>query len=152
VKLVPGNGPAMRQVRDTRNGVAWCLTDTDDARIAIEGGAPVSVVYPDQAPGRPGAVMLPNTVALVAGAPHPDAAARLMGYLLSPEVERRLALGPSAQIPLRPGVEAPPHVLRPGPEFVVGRQFRAMEVDWDAVAARLDTWKDFLTGLFVTPK
>jgi iron(III) transport system substrate-binding protein len=102
----------------------------------------VNVVYPDQGEGQPGTLVLPNTVALVTGAPHPEAAERLLRFLVSAEVERRLAAGPSAQIPLRQEVEAPAHVKRPG------KDFRAMEADWRAVADRRDTWLDFLQGLF----
>ena len=37
---------------------------------------------------------------MVRGSPHPQAARRLIDYLLSPAVEIALAEGPSAQIPL----------------------------------------------------
>lgn len=76
---------------------AFGLTDTDDAHAAMLDGKNVSVVIPD-APD--GAVLIPNTVALVANCPHPEAGRKLIDYLLSPDVERRLAQGRSAQIPL----------------------------------------------------
>lgn len=143
VRLVPGNGPAMRQAADARNGVAWALTDTDDARVAIAAGDPVAdFPYPDQGEGQPGALVIPNTVAIVRGAPHPEAAERLLRFLASKEVERMLAHGPSAQIPLRPDVEAPPHVRRPG------KDFRAMEVDWRKVGSEKDRWLSVLQPLF----
>jgi iron(III) transport system substrate-binding protein len=92
--LCPGNAA----VRDLVAGGerAFGLTDTDDAYMAMQAGKPVGVVLPDAA----GGVLIPNTVAIIAGCRHPDAAKRLVDYLLSPEVERRLARGPSAQIPL----------------------------------------------------
>ena len=77
--------------------VAFGLTDTDDAYAALREGKPVAVLVPDAGAG---AILMPNTVAVVAGCPHREAARRLIDYLLSAEVERRLAEGPSAQIPL----------------------------------------------------
>ena len=76
---------------------AFGLTDTDDAHAAMLDGKPVDVVVPDAAGG---SVLIPNTVALIANCPHPHTGKKLIDYLLSPEVERRLAHGRSAQIPL----------------------------------------------------
>ncbi|GAG23316.1 unnamed protein product, partial [marine sediment metagenome] len=73
---------------------AFGLTDTDDAHAAMLDGKPVAVTIPDAAEG---AVLIPNTVALIANCPHPQAGKRLIDHLLSPEVELRLARGRSAQ-------------------------------------------------------
>ncbi len=132
----------MRLVADAKQGVAWGLTDTDDARVAIEQGDPVAVVYPDQAEGRPGTLVIPNTVALVRGGDFPADAEAFARWLLSKENEGRLAAGPIANIPLRDDVTAPAHVKRPG------KDFRAMDVDWDAVGRDRDRWQGFLAGLF----
>ncbi|KPJ75241.1 MAG: hypothetical protein AMS14_03980 [Planctomycetes bacterium DG_20] len=93
--LCPGNAT----VRDlvVAGERAFGLTDTDDAWAAMQAGKPVRVLVPDAADG---AVLIPNTVALVVGCPHPEAGRRLIDYLLSAEVERRLARSASAQIPL----------------------------------------------------
>jgi iron(III) transport system substrate-binding protein len=142
VLVVQSNGAVMNQVSDAKNGVAWGLTDTDDARVAIERGDPVSVVYPDQEEGGVGTLVLPNTAALVAGGPNPEEGERLLRWLVSADVERRLAAGPSAQIPLRPEVEAPPHVRRPGPGL------RTMSVDWSAVGEKREQWLGWLQSVF----
>jgi iron(III) transport system substrate-binding protein len=93
--FAPGNGPACDLVA---SGEYWFgLTDTDDAHGAILDGKPIRVLVPDPADG---AIFIPNTVALIAGAPNPDEAKRLIDYLLSAEVERQLAAMRSAQIPL----------------------------------------------------
>jgi iron(III) transport system substrate-binding protein len=86
VALCAGNGP----VRDlvAAGEYAFGLTDSDDAYSAMQEGKPVAIVSADR-PG--GAVILPNTVALIAGCPHPEAGKKLIDYLLSAEVERRLA-------------------------------------------------------------
>jgi len=51
-------------------------------------------------------MLMPNTVAIVQGAPHPRAAALLADWLCSPEVARMLASSVSGNVPLFPGVAA----------------------------------------------
>ena len=145
LKLVASNGRAMNQVRNAENDIAFCLTDTDDAWVAIREGDPVKVIYPDQGEGRPGAVLIPNTVAVVKGRPHPEAAADLLRWLVSEANEVRLANGPSAQIPLRTdlaGAGLPDHVKRPGTDF------RTMDVEWQKVGENRDRWQDYLNARF----
>lgn len=79
---------------------AWGLTDTDDAVIQREKGLPVEIVWPDQGPGEPGTLLIPNTLMLVRGGPNPAAARQLVDWLLRPETEALLAASASAQIPL----------------------------------------------------
>lgn len=112
VAVAPGNGP----VRDlvAAGEVAFGLTDTDDAHAAMLDGKPVAVVVPD---ADQGAVLIPNSVALIAECPHPDAGRRLIDYLLSAEVERRLAASRSAQVPL-------------------GRDLSELETPWDGMVER----------------
>jgi iron(III) transport system substrate-binding protein len=95
VAIAPGNG----SVRDlvASGDRAFGLTDTDDAHGAMLDGKPVAVVVPD---ADKGTVLIPNTVALIAGAKHAEAGRQLIDYLLSAEVERALAESRSAQIPL----------------------------------------------------
>ena len=145
MKLTVSNGGAMRETSDPENRIAFCLTDTDDAFKAIQAGYPVKVVYPDQGEGEMGTVLIPNTVALIRGAPHSGAGARLLEWLITPANEMRLASGPSAQIPLSATLSAadlPAHVLRPG----VG--FRAAKVNWQKVGENRDTWQDWLVRTF----
>ena len=60
----------------------------------------VAIVYPDREPGGIGTLFIPNVLAITKGAPHREAAEALADYLLSPEVEAKLAEGPGVQIPL----------------------------------------------------
>jgi iron(III) transport system substrate-binding protein len=142
--ITTGNGPAMNLVRDAKNGVAFCLTDTDDAWAAQQAGAPVAVVYPDQGDGQPGTMVIPNTLALVKGRAHAAPADHLLRWLSGPAIEERLAAGPSAQMPVRDSVPVPAdgHVKRPG------KDFRVMAVDWQTIGANRDRWLDLLTRLF----
>lgn len=84
--------------------LAFALTDTDDALAEVDAGRPVTIVLPDQEPRGDdpplGTLLLPNTLAVIRGAPNQGNAVRLIEYLLSPEVETRLARGASGQIPL----------------------------------------------------
>jgi iron(III) transport system substrate-binding protein len=117
------------------------LTDTDDAMGEVDAGQPVAVVYPDRAPDQLGTLFIPNTLAVVKGAPHAAEAEALANHLLSPEVEGALARGPSAQIPLNPAVTAPPRVETP-------KTVHPMAVDWDAAVALWDEAAAFLAAEF----
>jgi iron(III) transport system substrate-binding protein len=134
-RIMSGNKQVAQAVAS--GSLAFGLTDTDDALIEIERGLPVAIVYPDQADDQVGTLFIPNTLALIKNSPNPDAAQQLLDYLLSSDVERRLADGPSAQIPLRKGVAASPRVKTPN-------EVRAMAVDWSAAAAKWDTAAEFL--------
>jgi iron(III) transport system substrate-binding protein len=138
-KVMSGNKQVAEAV--AAGTLAFGLTDTDDAVVEIEKGMPVAIVYPDQGEGGLGTLFIPNTLALIKGAPHPEEAQKLYDYLLSADVEKKLAAGPSAQIPLRPGVAASPRVKTPA-------EVKAMEVDWSAAAEKWDTAAKFLTAEF----
>jgi iron(III) transport system substrate-binding protein len=138
VDLAGGNAVVARGVADGRN--AFGLTDTDDVESQRRNGKPVVAVFPD-AEGE-GTLLIPNSVMLIRGGPHPQNGRRLVDYLLSAEVERRLAFSPSANIPVRAEVEAPPSVRRID-------SIRRMRVDWEAIAIRLDERLEELKGIFL---
>jgi iron(III) transport system substrate-binding protein len=140
-RILSGNKQVAESVG--ANSRAFGLTDTDDALGEIEKGMPVAIVYPDQREGDIGTLFIPNTLALIKDSQHPKEAEKLLDFLLSADVERQLAKGPSAQIPLQTGVEASPRVKTPA-------QIRAMAVDWPAAAAKWDTAAQFLTAEFTT--
>ena len=141
VELTAGNAHLMRRVREGK--LAFGFTDTDDFNVARASGYPVEAIYPDQGEGEMGTLVLPNTVAMLAQCPHPEAAKRLIDFLLSPEVEARLARCDSAQIPLHPGVSRPDRVKVPG------RDFRPMEVDFEQAARDFDACQEFFRTLFI---
>jgi iron(III) transport system substrate-binding protein len=89
-----------------------------------------------------GPLLLPNTLAVVKGAPHPDAAAKLIDFLLSPEVEARLAIGPSAQIPLNSRCTAVSRACRLA-------DLRPMEVDFAAAAAQFPAAAAYVEAEFL---
>ena len=136
-----GNADVMRRVCE--GDFSWCFTDTDDAAAARRNGYPVKILFPDQEDGGIGTLLIPNTVCMIAGAEHPDAARRFIDFVLSPEVEAILAASDSEQIPLHPGVDAPDHVARPGIDF------RPMSVDWESAAASLEECQEAFKELFL---
>jgi iron(III) transport system substrate-binding protein len=141
-RIMSGNKQVAQAV--AAGSLAFGITDTDDAVVEVEKGMPVAIVYPDQGADAIGTLYIPNTLALIEGSPHPEEANKLLDYLLSPNVEKQLAAGPSAQIPLRPGLAASSRVKAP-PEI------RAMDVDWAAAADKWDTVAEFLKAEFTAP-
>jgi iron(III) transport system substrate-binding protein len=125
VRLVNGNSTAVRMVAEGRADV--CLTDTDDVWVAQRNSWPVDFVYPKH--GQAGTLLIPNTVALVRGARHPQSAAKLIDYLLSREVEEALARSDSHNLPIRP------ELARQFARYAVSNP---MQVDYVKVAAVLD--------------
>jgi iron(III) transport system substrate-binding protein len=157
-RVLGGNKQVARAVADGE--LAFGLTDTDDAIVEIEAGMPVAIVFPDQTVasaegddpdkreesqvGEPlGTLMIPNTLAIIRGSERRAEAELLLDYLLSAEVERRLAAGPSAQFPLNPAVKERSRVAP-----VEG--LREMKVDFEAAAAAWDQAARFLREEFAT--
>ncbi|MFA5362314.1 MAG: extracellular solute-binding protein [Candidatus Omnitrophota bacterium] len=104
--VVPGNSVSRDRVVDGEVPVGF--TDTDDAWMAISEGKSVKMIFPDT--GGIGTLLIPNTVCLIKNCPHPEEGRQLIDYLLSKEVEEKLAFSPSMQIPLRKDVQRPAHV------------------------------------------
>lgn len=164
VIICDGNAHVKDQV--AAGEVYFGLTDTDDANLAILAREPVGVVYPDQAvpntdyrfvsPAIPvesavdegpdqkpmGTLVIPNSVALIKGSPHPQNARLLIDYLLSAEVEEKLAFSRSVQMPLRPGVKRPATV--PAVDSL-----KVMEVDFVEVGARMRKTARYLQETFL---
>ena len=127
VRIVEGNSV----VRDlvARGEVKTGLTDTDDVNVAIENGQPVGMVLPDRE--GLGVPVMPNMVSLIAGAPNPEEARKLIDYLLSADVERQLAQSEAVQIPLHTGV--------PGPKNIPAIEtFKPMTLDYAKAASRVE--------------
>lgn len=139
VQVLAGNKQVAQAVSDGQ--LAFGLTDTDDALVEIESGRPVAIIYPDQGENQLGTLFIPNTLAIVKGCPHPEAARKLVDFLLQPEIEAQLAAGPSGQIPLNPQVKARLRVETP-------ETIRAMDVDWQAAAKAWDAAAAFLRDEF----
>jgi iron(III) transport system substrate-binding protein len=132
VRIASSNGEVKRLV--VAGEVSFGLTDIDDAFEAIKQGAPVEIVYPDQ--DTFGALVMPTTVVLVRGGPNPVNGRKLVDFLLSAEVEEKLAQS-AAHMPLAPGVAVPENVPRV-------QDIRAMEVDYAKVASEIERIQPWL--------
>jgi iron(III) transport system substrate-binding protein len=153
VQIAPGNKQVADWVGEGRtpggDPVAVGITDTDDALEAIKDGKPVVMIFPDRdAPHdrKMGTLFIPNTLCILKDCPNPDGARKLVDYLLSPEVEKRLAESDSHQIPLNPKAKAslPPQMETP-------RTVKAMEVDFEKAVDLLPEVQKFIQNEFALP-
>jgi len=129
VRIVDGNSVVRNMVVDGQ--LMFGLTDTDDAEGAVRKGAPVKVIVPDQ--DSLGTLVVPGTVAMVRGSPHPEQAKALIDYLLLPETEQALMRVGSCQWPLRGG----------------GSSLKVMEVGLDEIQRSLAQAMAELREVFV---
>ncbi len=116
---------------------AFSLVDSDDGVNRMRQGKPVTIVYPDQGPNGIGCFIVPNAVVFIKGAPHPQAAKKLIDFLLSPQTESKLAFADCAQIPLHAGVKMPD-------ELKSINQIKVMQVDYARVAQKMIEIQPFL--------
>jgi len=117
---------------DVKNRVAsgelWFgMTAADDSHVALEGGKPVTVVFPDQKPGGLGCLDGSSAIGLITGAPHPDEALRLIRFLVTTKTEKTLAAGPGQSVGLLP--ESVKEDVRPS---WIPPHLHTMDVDWSA--------------------
>ena len=123
--LVDGNSVVVKVVAQ---GEAWVgLTDSDDIADGQREGLPVAPL-----PMMPETLLIPNTVAVTAGAPHPEAAQRLFEYLQRPEVVQRLVTAKALE---GASLEAP--------------SARTLKVDWDALLRDLESTTTKLNQVFL---
>lgn len=112
VRLYDGNARAVRAVYEGEIDV--CLTDSDDALAAIERAWPVAMRTESERDDprwpSPGVTTIPNTVGVIAGAPHPELARRLAWFLVSADAERLIAASNSHNRPVRADLRAIPGV------------------------------------------
>jgi iron(III) transport system substrate-binding protein len=153
VQLAPGNKQVAEWVGQGRTpsggAAAVGVTDTDDAVAEVRAGHEVAILFPDRAAdagGRMGTLFIPNTLAIPRGCPNPGGARRLVDYLLSAEVEAKLAESEGAQIPMNPEVRVK---LPAG--FETPATVKAMRVDFAAAADHWDEAQKFLRDEFAGP-
>ena len=141
VKVVEGNGMVKDQVAS--GDLYMGLTDSDDAHDALVDGKPVAEVYPDQGAGGIGTLIIPNSVMLIKGAPHPENGKKLIDYVLSKKVEQALAESKAVQMPLGKDVPHPKDV----PSIA---DVKAMSVSLYQVYGKLNSSQEFVRNILVT--
>jgi len=137
IRIVDGNSVVRDMV--VSGELLWGLTDTDDAYGALEKGAHVAMIFPDQEDM--GTLVVPNTVALIRGSRHPKEAGELIDYLASRVVEEKLVASGFIQIPCRK-IDKMPAVLPEG-------GIKKMEVKFDEIYAALEPAKRDVIEIFV---
>ena len=135
VRISTGNGESADFVASGEADFA--LVDSDDAVDRLRHGKPVDIVYPDQAEGDVGVLVLPNAAALIRNGPNPENGKKLIEYLVSKEAERKLAFADCAQIPLHPGVETPK-------EIKPIDQIKSMNVNYAELGTKLQSIQPIL--------
>jgi len=138
VQMVDGNAV----VRDlvASGSLAFGLTDTDDACGALQRGAPVAVVLPDQ--DGLGTLVIPSAVALLAGAPHPSQGQALVDFLLRPETEKMLLEAGFSHFPLHIDLQA-------YEECIPADSVHVMAVDYQQVYQFFEVTQSELRAIFL---
>jgi len=130
--IATSNGDVKKRVAQ---GEVWCgLTDTDDAFVAKNEGAPIDYLFLDQKDI--GNLIIPNTVSLIKGSYNSKNGKLLIDYLLSRETEAKLAIS-CAQMPLHKGVKTPNNI--PSLDEIL-----PMKIDYDKTAKKLEEIQVFL--------
>ena len=139
VRIEAGNST----VRDlVANGdLMWGFTDTDDAAGAIERGAPVAVIFPGQDESGIGTLLVPTTVGLISGAPHPGAGKMLIDFLLSGRVGDMLIKAGWCHVPVL-DTDAKP-------KYINAENVKLMDVDLTEVYAHIEQVKEELGEIFI---
>jgi iron(III) transport system substrate-binding protein len=134
VVIASSNGEVKRLV--VSGEITFGLTDTDDAFEALQSGASVEVVYPDQ--DSLGTLIMPTTALMLKGGPNPKSAQRLIDFLLSKEVETMLAQS-AAHMPLHSNCAHPPQIKTVA-------EILPMQVDYAEIARYMEVIQPFLRG------
>lgn len=134
VVVATSNGEVKKRVMNGE--VAFGLTDTDDAFEAKKESDEVDYIFLDQQEDGIGSLIMPNALSLIKGSPQSENGKRFINYMLSQEVEAKLAIS-CAQMPLIKGTEVPEHV--PSLDNI-----KAMKIDYKKTSEKLETIQPWL--------
>ncbi|MBL1219042.1 MAG: extracellular solute-binding protein [Planctomycetes bacterium] len=99
LRIVASNSQGMREI--VAGTADLCFTDTDDVWAQQRNGQAVDLAYPRHQDGADGGTLLiPNTVAVIAGRPESAATRTFAEFMLSGDVERLLYESDSHNIPV----------------------------------------------------
>lgn len=136
VMVVDGNSVVKDMV--VSGQLMFGLTDTDDAMEAVKKGASVEIVFPDQ--DNMGTLVVPNTVALVKGGPNSDNGKKLVEYLASKEVEKKLVESGFCEVPIH---ESNKNIS------TIATNVKTMEVSFEDIFNNVENVKNELSDIFV---
>jgi iron(III) transport system substrate-binding protein len=137
VRVVAGNSA----VRDlvSSGQLMMGLVDTDDACGALAKGAPVAIDFLGQ--DDMGTLVIPNTVALIAGASHPNEAKAFIDFLLSREVTKLLIESGWSHIPIR--------AMDVRTKCLSNAQIKSMNVGLEDVSTQMEVSKKDLANIYL---
>jgi iron(III) transport system substrate-binding protein len=133
VQLAAGNKPVAVGVGEGRFHLG--LTDTDDAILEVLAGKPVTIVFLEDT------LFIPNTLALVKGAPNRDGGRKFIDFALNQEEKLMTAGG--YQYPV-----GATEIARPHPLLKTRNDVKPLAVDWDAAADQWEETQAFLRNEF----
>ncbi len=128
IRLVDGNSTAVRMVATGQADV--CFTDTDDVYAGKRNGWPVAMKILNQAGA--GALTIPNTAAIIKGAPNRGNAQVLMSFLLGGAAEEMLLKSDSHNWPIVP---AKVECVAEYSDYEISKP---LKIDYEDVAANLE--------------
>ncbi len=132
VRVLDGNATVVREI--ARGTIDVGLTDTDDVFAAQREGLTVDLVYErleepeDGTPWSPGAMVMPNTVARIAGGANREGATMLIEAILDARTARAMMASDSRNFPVRASLREEMDVPQPSD---------VMEIDLERVADRV---------------
>ncbi|HBU41851.1 MAG TPA: hypothetical protein DEB57_03090, partial [Microbacterium sp.] len=153
LRLYDGNSSVVRAIAAGEIEVG--LTDSDDVWAAQAEGMPIGLVYesseiegalsPDSVMPMMsfGALVIPNTVGVVRGAPHPEEAKALVDFLISETSERLIMTSDSRNVPIRESASRELFVLHPEAEIRP-----AANVNLEEVAGSIETARKLVRDVF----
>jgi len=139
IRTVDGNSV----VRDlvSSGQLDFGLTDSDDACNAIQMGSHVTIILPDQKEGEMGTLIIPSTIALIAGAHHIEEGKAFIDFVLDPNTETSLVTAGWIQLPSRNiSVHSP---------CIGNTEIHGMAVNYTDIYPGLERTKQDLTEIFV---
>lgn len=153
LRLYDGNSSVVRAIAAGEIEVG--LTDSDDVWAAQAEGMPIGLVYessevdgalsPDSVMPMMsfGAIVIPNTVGVVSGAPHPEEARALVDFLISEASERLIMTSDSRNVPVRESASRELFVLHPEAQIRP-----AANVNLEGVAGSIETARRLVEDVF----
>ncbi len=139
IRIVDGNGVVRDLVVDGQ--LLFGMTDTDDALGAIEKGASVDIVFPDQGEGEIGTLIIPNSVALIKKPEQNEKARIFIDYLLSEATEQYLFdLG---------WIQAPVRTIEATTSGINLNQIKMIDISLDEIYVKLAGSQDSLKQIFI---
>ncbi|MCR4743799.1 MAG: extracellular solute-binding protein [Lachnospiraceae bacterium] len=136
VQIVDGNSVTKDMAAAGQVKIGY--TDTDDAKEAIEDGAPVTMCFTDQEDGGIGNLITPNTAALIKDAPNEENAKIFIDYIISLDMEKELIEKGFFDLSIRPDAD------------VEGISVKGMSVNLVDVYDMLETSSNDMQELFAT--